>query len=466
MLRTQKKTGRSVHHPGSHRHHVASQTRILCPSPPSVLLGCCPLLPPLLYFALGFCRTVPQWLQPPDLTLLDVCPVAFQSFKLIRKHNFSAALFAPGWVYETLGKSEFHQNQHKFWNMLTEYLPTHSICSLPFVTSFCQGFGKNLYRNGKVEAAGSWLNLSAQEIQPLFTDQRAGGAARSWVKTYGCSEDAWNGGCSLVIEGLIPAATSNLTVSLFRLHLDNPPARIFLSFIYKLEGGVSLTPELMTCAPSQHQSDTSSTLEVLKPSLLPEDDAFVQQFVQSCDSWSPGGWTARFFQVEMKDCALREIQVSVAHGQENDQDAQFKCRIGEIRVLDAAKLRAELNPVENPTVSNYLWRKQPKGTDTSLSDLSLSATLQWAYPGRLASYFNIYCRGLCSHKTKEVESSETVLIGRTSANVYRAVDLKLREPPVGRCCPVEFLVQPVSEAGFPTPLSACGKVIVNCTQAQ
>eukprot|EP00061_Rhincodon_typus_P014125 g40955.t1 len=35
-----------------------------------------------------------------------------KSLELIRKYNFSAAIFAPGWVYETLGKENFCQNQH------------------------------------------------------------------------------------------------------------------------------------------------------------------------------------------------------------------------------------------------------------------------------------------------------------------------------------------------------------------
>lgn len=35
-----------------------------------------------------------------------------QALDLIRKHNFSAAIFAPGWVYESLeDKTEFRQKQ-------------------------------------------------------------------------------------------------------------------------------------------------------------------------------------------------------------------------------------------------------------------------------------------------------------------------------------------------------------------
>lgn len=37
-----------------------------------------------------------------------------QALEIIRKHNFSAAIFAPGWVYEAHDdKSEFRKNQDK-----------------------------------------------------------------------------------------------------------------------------------------------------------------------------------------------------------------------------------------------------------------------------------------------------------------------------------------------------------------
>lgn len=56
--------------------------------------------PPVLPGLWSQCAASPSFLSP-------------QSLELIRKHGFSAALFAPGWVYECLEKSEFLQNQDK-----------------------------------------------------------------------------------------------------------------------------------------------------------------------------------------------------------------------------------------------------------------------------------------------------------------------------------------------------------------
>lgn len=36
-----------------------------------------------------------------------------QALEVIRKYNFSAALFAPGWVYEALDKAELRTNQDR-----------------------------------------------------------------------------------------------------------------------------------------------------------------------------------------------------------------------------------------------------------------------------------------------------------------------------------------------------------------
>lgn len=53
------------------------------------------------------------------------------------------------------------------------------------------------------EAKRSWFNLTAQEIQPLYYRTELEG--QGWLRSRGCPEDAWNGGCSLLLDGLIPA---------------------------------------------------------------------------------------------------------------------------------------------------------------------------------------------------------------------------------------------------------------------
>lgn len=54
------------------------------------------------------------------------------------------------------------------------------------------------------ETGRSWFNLLAQEVQPLYYHTKL--KDQGWLRSRGCPEDGWNGGCSLLLEGLIPAA--------------------------------------------------------------------------------------------------------------------------------------------------------------------------------------------------------------------------------------------------------------------
>lgn len=62
------------------------------------------------------------------------------------------------------------------------------------------------------EAVGPWYHPSAQEIQPLFGEHRLEEDGRGWVKTRCCLADAWHGGSSLLIRGLIPPEVGDVAV--------------------------------------------------------------------------------------------------------------------------------------------------------------------------------------------------------------------------------------------------------------
>ena len=69
---------------------------------------------------------------------------------MIHAHGLSAALFAPGWVYENQDKENFFEHQNKFWTLLAPFCTTYPISSLPIVSSFGRGFGKHVTIDGEV----------------------------------------------------------------------------------------------------------------------------------------------------------------------------------------------------------------------------------------------------------------------------------------------------------------------------
>ncbi|NWY91923.1 ENASE acetylglucosaminidase, partial [Loxia curvirostra] len=276
--------------------------------------------------------------------------------RLIRQYGLSAAIFAPGWVYEHLGKENFLQNENRFWGLLAEYLPTHSICTLPLTTSFSLGMGTSTFLDGKDEDSGPWYDLSAQDIQPLYPEQPG-------MLNTSCSlQDAWCGGSSLQLQGIIPPGEERVAVRLFSLQMPAPP-KIFLTLLYKLEGP---QPDDFTVALEVTTWDSGFCFEGNPTSLpepngryyprfLPAPPPGLTRLLAACRRGSYG-WTSRCYELELQDCSLRDLSLIVSRQQPSLQETPFTCLLGEIRVLDTASVAASPPQVQGVTASQLWWQ--------------------------------------------------------------------------------------------------------------
>ncbi|XP_029455015.1 cytosolic endo-beta-N-acetylglucosaminidase isoform X2 [Rhinatrema bivittatum] len=413
-----------------------------------------------------------------------------KSLQLIRRYGFSAALFAPGWVYECLDKNDFLQNQNKFWSLLEEYLPIHSISTLPFITSFCIGCGKQRFFYGKEEDVESWSNLSAQEMQPLFVNRAPdsgteGEETGGWVKTQICPKDAWLGGSSLLVEGMIPIDATDVTVRLFSLQVPSPP-KLLLSMVYKLDGNpnVNIALELTTQDTPTCQigniSVQGTTTHHLKsgpdpqsepsepgpgPQLqhhpVPGSHAILARLLGGCGQQSDSGWKQYCYELELQGCLLQDLFIKVSRLPSSVQPENFSFRLGEIKVLDACSLSAPLQRVHSLSARHFLWRRGSYDPGCQNSQLYLSVTLQWSYPMERARQFRIYCQGVMCHRAATPSHTEQPhLIGLAYANIYRVVDLAVPSACTGQRGHLEFSVQPVTKEGFTTDRSDWGKLVL------
>ncbi|XP_036446384.1 cytosolic endo-beta-N-acetylglucosaminidase [Colossoma macropomum] len=382
-----------------------------------------------------------------------------KALQLVRKHGFSTAIFAPGWVYECHDKADFRQNQDKFWFLLADHLYIHRpVSTLPFVSSFCQGFGKSVYWKGQVVQERSWFNLNAQELQPLYSKQSLEDGG--WWRTRGCPEDAWAGGSSLLLEGKLPKSLPRIIARIFSLHVPLA-TRTFISFVYKPSLGVNVSLELKTtdaglCTYSGTEEIISSRVS---PVMLKEDHQLVKQFTQSCGHWTADGWTTRCFQLDLNGCALSEVLVNVDRDGA-EQDLDFNCRIGEIMVLDAESLSAPPLPVRSVCVYDVVWQRGAGDGDGSSLKVLLNATLRWSYPPQLVRHWRIHWRRLRGPDPR-VPPGPPVLIGRSYSTLYRLVELEVPGAP-GL---LELLVEPVSREGFTLNQSYWGRITLSYTHS-
>ncbi|XP_050775912.1 cytosolic endo-beta-N-acetylglucosaminidase isoform X3 [Gopherus flavomarginatus] len=227
-----------------------------------------------------------------------------KALHLIRKHGFSAAIFAPGWVYEHLGKENFLHNENRFWGLLAELLPTHSISTLPFSTCFCLGMG----------------------------------TGRFWA-------------------GQLPAPPKLFLSLLYKLEEKLPEVAVALELTTRDSGSchvgnVTALPGLVT----RHQPQPLHTLPPHLSGLL-----------SGCGRQSTAGWMRRCYKLELRDCALHELSLILSRHQPGLQERRFSCRLGEIQVLDADSLHSSLPPVPSLQASQVLWHKGPGTDQLSLS---------------------------------------------------------------------------------------------------
>ncbi|KAA0705574.1 Cytosolic endo-beta-N-acetylglucosaminidase [Triplophysa tibetana] len=382
------------------------------------------------------------------------------ALEMIRNHGFSTAIFAPGWVYECHEKADFRQNQDKFWGLLSDHLYIHRhSSSLPFISSLCQGFGKSLYWKGQLENEKSWFNLNAQEIQPLYLSESIG--EKGWVKTHGCSNDAWIGGSSLIVRGMIPSGHTDVCARIFSLHVPLA-ARTFVSFVYKTstQGVVKLSLELKTIDVPLCTFD--GTDEIPACSVLPEalekDNPLVKQFIQNCGRWASDEWTTCCFLLQMTGCSIRDVCIRVSRD-EVEEDVPFSCRIGEIMLMDAESLQSPPEYVQGVCINDVVWQKGALSGNGHTLKLLLNATLRWQYPTHLVRHFRIHWRRLRGPDPR-IPAGPLTLIGRCYSNLYRVVELKVPAAP-GL---IELLVEPVTREGFVVPEPHWGRRTISYSE--
>lgn len=76
------------------------------------------------------------------------------------------ALFAPGWVAETLAYSDIIVNSLRFWDRLNTFVYAHPITSLPIETNFSIGFHES-------EGNYKCYSLSSAALQPHYLSNGA-----------------------------------------------------------------------------------------------------------------------------------------------------------------------------------------------------------------------------------------------------------------------------------------------------
>ncbi|KAK8770533.1 hypothetical protein V5799_013002, partial [Amblyomma americanum] len=161
-----------------------------------------------------------------------------KAVEIVRGYGLSAAIFRASWVYETQNKKAFAENQCLLWTFPDQCCSEWRLSTLPLATTFCQGFGYKLYREGQVVKPSAWFNLSKQQLQPR--DQGSslcGGNGSAMVHT----AEAYDGGGCLWLQFNPNRVPLSNVEPYFRLFgCDFPLGSLTVSYTYKNKDPCSL----------------------------------------------------------------------------------------------------------------------------------------------------------------------------------------------------------------------------------
>ncbi|KAG5558046.1 hypothetical protein RHGRI_008075 [Rhododendron griersonianum] len=155
---------------------------------------------------------------------------------VIKSGNVSAALFAPGWVYETKQPPDFATAQNRWWSLVEKswgIMQSYPLV-LPFYSNFDQGRGQHVAIDGGQVSSAPWNNISSQSFQPClnFSGDSSSDSIQVLVDF---KEASYSGGGNITFKGTLPDV-GYFSTKLFHGELLLGDLPVYFTYSAKLDG--------------------------------------------------------------------------------------------------------------------------------------------------------------------------------------------------------------------------------------
>ncbi|XP_022744457.1 cytosolic endo-beta-N-acetylglucosaminidase 1 [Durio zibethinus] len=319
----------------------------------------------------------------------------------IKKDNVSAALFAPGWVYETKQPPDFQTAQNRWWALVEQSwgIVQKYPRVLPFYSNFDQGHGNHISIDGAQVLSTQWNNISSQTFQP-FLEYADGPTSNNIEVHVNFKEASFSGGGNLTFKGTLEA-DAYVSTRLFLGELLMGGLPVHFTYSVKSEGnsrvGLSLEfssemkgKKRLLLASHEMNKFSSKFSEVIVPRQLTKQEV------------APG-WVILESSIAMNGYTLTEIH-AVCYRQQpensvlrsaarsNNQDpAEYFAVLGHIRISTADQ------NTEFPPSTSWIVEGQDVEWGGSQGSQTLSLKLSWKLKDGKNSLFpgyNIYVEKL------------------------------------------------------------------------
>ncbi|GJW44882.1 cytosolic endo-beta-N-acetylglucosaminidase 1 isoform X1, partial [Tanacetum coccineum] len=317
---------------------------------------------------------------------------------VLKKDDVSAAIFAPGWVYETKQPPDFQTAQNRWWSLvekswgITQRYPK----VLPFYSNFDQGRGNKISLDGRVVSDAPWNNLSNQSFQPCleFSEDTATETIQAFVDF---KQASYSGGGNITFKGVLENHAS-LKRKIFQgeLHFGNSP--LHFTYSVKSDGSSMIGLSLHFIDKTNVEKETSVLLASRGDTLLTMerfsskfDTVIMPHHIQKLET-SPE-WVIQESSIIMEGSTLTEIHAlcyksnpkSESLDQYTSSSSEFNAVLGHISI------KSSTNNMIFPPASE--WHVESQNVDwrsNSEGRVTLSFKLLWKLNSNVGSIFSKY----------------------------------------------------------------------------
>ncbi|QHN81953.1 Cytosolic endo-beta-N-acetylglucosaminidase [Arachis hypogaea] len=220
---------------------------------------------------------------------------------VLRKDDVSAAIFAPGWVYETKQPPDFETANNSWWDLvekswgvLRKYPGV-----LPFYTNFDQGRGYHFSMDGDLMSDATWCNISCQGFQPHLNFADSTNPIQVFTDLKGSS---YSGGGNITFKGSLEEH-AHFEKKIFEAEFVLSELPIHLTYSVKSDGNSSLGLKLAFA------SSTNKREYILLASqpLNNFSGKFSKAIITNGNKGSSPGWVINEGTIAMNGYTLAEI---------------------------------------------------------------------------------------------------------------------------------------------------------------
>ncbi|KAI3799929.1 hypothetical protein L1987_35235 [Smallanthus sonchifolius] len=355
---------------------------------------------------------------------------------VIKKADVSAAMFAPGWVYETKQPPDFQTAQNRWWNLVEKSWGISQSYPkvLPFYSNFDQGHGYHISVGGNPVSDAPWNNLSNQSFQPYL--EFSGDAATETIQAFiDFKQASYSGGGNITFKGVLEG-DAYFTKRIFQgeIHSGNSP--LHFKFSVKAEGSSVIGLSLEFSNTNDDAEKKTSILLASWGDTLLTMERFSSEFSTVIMPYhvkrleTAPEWIIQESDITMKESTLTGIHALCYKPDPKSASSDYYAVLGHISIQSSAN-NMVFPPASEWHVEsqNLNWKSDSQGNKT------LSVKILWKLNNGVASVFSKYNIYVEDETNESAQASKYV--GLAIVQAYYVSELLI---PAG-VSSVKFIIQ-------------------------